>query len=108
MVQLYRHLNERRNEIRLLTISPESPHTDIIHCNLETHSLSSFNPEYLAFLSQQPPSSQGKRTTTSQWVQSRLPPELARVAALSRTHAVQPPESQHRFGWGDYAALSYA
>ncbi|KAG5752176.1 hypothetical protein H9Q70_005185 [Fusarium xylarioides] len=107
MSRLYQPLDENSDEIRLLTLLPKSRKTGIPHCTLETYSLKTFTPQYLHFLSTSGVANLGKRRTTSQWIRSRIAPELAGLAPLNRIHSTQPPSSQYRFRWGDYAALSY-
>ncbi|RBQ79351.1 hypothetical protein FVER14953_21724 [Fusarium verticillioides] len=107
MSRLYRPLDENSDEIRLLTLLPKSRKTGVPHCTLETYSLEAFTPQYLHFLSTSGVANLGKRRTTSQWIRSRIAPELAGLAPLNRIHSTQPPSSQYRFQWGDYAALSY-
>ncbi|KAF5577137.1 heterokaryon incompatibility het-6 [Fusarium pseudocircinatum] len=107
MSRLYHPLDENSDEIRLLTLLPKSRKTGIPHCTLETYSLKEFTPQYLHFLSTSGVANLGKRRTTSQWIRSRIAPELAGLAPLNRIHSTQPPSSQYRFRWGDYAALSY-
>jgi len=105
---LYADLDESRDEIRLLTLLPESRAAGVIHCTLQTHSLADFTPEYQRFVSDPDVETQGKRTITSRWIQSRMRPDFSGLPALGRLHAAQPPSSHHRFAWGDYVALSYA
>lgn len=108
MASSYQPLDEDKDEFRLLTLLPKSRSTDTVHCTLRTCSLKAVTPEYLSFLQTIDPSNaESKRNTTSKWIQSRLPPQLAHLAPLNRLHATHPPASQHRFVWGDYAALSY-
>ncbi|KAF5983611.1 heterokaryon incompatibility het-6 [Fusarium coicis] len=107
MNRLYYPLDENSDEIRLLTLLPKSRKTGVPHCTLETYSLKAFTPQYLHFLSTSGVANLGKRRTTSQWIRSRIAPELAGLAPLNRIHSTQPPSSQYRFQWGDYAALSY-
>ncbi|KAG5802093.1 hypothetical protein H9Q74_013503 [Fusarium xylarioides] len=107
MSRLYQPLDENSDEIRLLTLLPKSRKTGIPHCTLETYSLKAFTPQYLHFLSTSGVANLGKRRTRSQWIRSRIAPELAGLAPLNRIHSTQPPSSQYRFRWGDYAALSY-
>ncbi|KAK4120004.1 hypothetical protein N657DRAFT_674530 [Parathielavia appendiculata] len=114
---LYRRLSERRDEIRLLGLLPESRATGIPHCTHSTHSVRDLTAEYLALLSGAAQSSQtatttngsssssslSKRSSTSRWINSRLPPHLASLEPISRRHLTSPPRYQHRFTWGDYA-----
>ncbi|RGP69553.1 Heterokaryon incompatibility protein [Fusarium sporotrichioides] len=107
MSTLYHPLNEADDEIRLLTLLPKSRTTGIPHCTLDTCSLKAFNPQYRNFLSTSRTANSSPRRTTSQWIRGRIDPELAGLAPLQRLHSKQPPPSQYRFMWGDYAALSY-
>ncbi|GKU06402.1 heterokaryon incompatibility protein or allele [Fusarium langsethiae] len=107
MSTLYHPLNEADDEIRLLTLLPKSRTTGIPHCTLDTCSLKAFNPQYRNFLSASRRANSSTRRTTSQWIRGRIDPELAGLAPLQRLHSKQPPPSQYRFMWGDYAALSY-
>jgi hypothetical protein len=107
MGKLHRRLNEKKDEIRLLTLLPKSRETGVVHCTLETKSLKAFTSEYRDFLSLPGVTDLSERKAISQWAQKRIVPELAGLAPLDRIHAVQPPSSRHRFTWGDYAALSY-
>jgi hypothetical protein len=107
MNELYQPLSEQRNEIRLLTILPRSHLEKFVRCKLETKSLHDLTPEYQAFLSNPSISRLNKRQAISQWVQRGIAPKLSTTAPIKRIHATQPPTSDHRFVWGDYAALSY-
>ncbi|KAH8742513.1 heterokaryon incompatibility protein-domain-containing protein [Diaporthe sp. PMI_573] len=107
MEPLYGSLDDTKDEVRLLTLDPESRSLGLIHCTLETHSLTAFTADYQIFRSGPGMGSLGKRAATSQWSQSRLAPALAGLAPLRRLQATRPTSSQHRFTWGDYAALSY-
>ncbi|KAF5988487.1 heterokaryon incompatibility protein or allele [Fusarium bulbicola] len=80
--RLYRPLDENSDEIRLLTLLPKSRETGVPHCTLETYSLKAFTPQHLHFLSTS--ANLGKRRTTSQWIGSRIAPELAGLAPLNR------------------------
>lgn len=104
---LYEPLNEATDEIRLLTLLPKSRSTGIPHCTLGTYSLRAFTPQHKTFLFSTVTVNSSLRSTTSEWKQSRLEPELAGLAPLKRLHSKHPPPSHYRFTWGDYAALSY-
>ncbi|KAJ4176424.1 hypothetical protein NW767_015448 [Fusarium falciforme] len=107
MGELYRPLDESRDEVRLLNLLPKSRKANAVHCTMKIYSLKDFTQEHLAFLSSSSSAGLSKRNATSRWVQSRIAADLASLAPLTLLHATQPPSSQHRFTWGDYAALSY-
>ncbi|VUC31677.1 unnamed protein product [Clonostachys rosea] len=106
MSRLYQPLDESIDEIRLLTLLPESC-SGVLYCRLDTCSLKAFTPDYQAFLSAIETSGVSKRGCTSKWKQSRSALNHPSLPTLNRIHATQPTSTQHRFTWGDYAALSY-
>ena len=81
----------------------------MIHYQLDTLSLRDLQPEYLQFLSQPHHCNIGKRAQTTAWIRARCgtAPPISTLESESHLTDRQPPSMQHRFVWGDYAALSY-
>ncbi|KAL5329485.1 hypothetical protein ACEPPN_002999 [Leptodophora sp. 'Broadleaf-Isolate-01'] len=96
----YFPLNENQDEIRLISILPYGGRLSHVECSIETVSLKSFNAQYHGFLSTS--SSTGRKRSL----------EWERLACLGGTNEMAQDKHNrnhpsHRFGWGDYAALSY-
>ncbi|KAF2434246.1 HET-domain-containing protein [Tothia fuscella] len=105
--RIYHPLDEKKDEIRLLTISPKSSDSELIHCNLQTHSLKDYTENYQYFLVHSKNVASSKRQLLTKWARKEFMPEFAGLAPLQSVHAVRPHLSRQRFQWGDYAALSY-
>lgn len=104
----YHQLNEKTNDIRLLTLLPISRRAGVVHCTLTTHSLEHLSQDYLEFLDRAIISARTGREIISRWTEQRTASEWAYLAPLHRVNGTRPPPYLHRFAWGDYAALSYA
>jgi hypothetical protein len=100
----YRHLDEERNEIRLISIFPE-PTIDspsIICCSIKQVSLLDFCVPYEEFLSISPAHSR-PRKILHDWKTAKC----GKTAPQAGSY-IDPPDSiLHRYTWGDYETLSY-
>ena len=102
----YSPLNEENEEIRLITFVHGSGDTNLIHCNLETVSLKSYNAEYQSHISASS-STASKRHVLTNWVHKRYPSRPLGKEDQNVMDNHIPAAADYRFLWGDYAALSY-
>ena len=102
----YIPLNDDNDEIRLITFARESRESNLVHCNLETVSLKSYNPEYQLYISALS-STASKRKFLANWVRMRCPPRAVAKTGQDAMENRVPRSNGYRFLWGDYAALSY-
>ncbi|TVY91155.1 Heterokaryon incompatibility protein 6,OR allele [Lachnellula willkommii] len=103
----YSRLDESRDEIRLITLSPLPNEFDLVHCKLETVSLADITPEYRTFTLSSDDSSLGARKTIRKWSQSRSLAQESSSPAKDDEYCYTPSTTSYRFIWGDFAALSY-
>ncbi|KAK5651905.1 hypothetical protein OQA88_11564 [Cercophora sp. LCS_1] len=111
---IYRPLVSSLNEIRLLTILPESRTNEAktTHCSLATFSLTDFSAAYRDFLANRSSDATTAAPKTrcaqqQEWIRHRsLVPQLSSI--MDRLHASEPSMRMHRFAWGDFSALSYS
>jgi len=99
---IYLPLDSDRDDIRLLTISNSPTPSDLVHCWVEKVSLQDIRHEYAAHLASPTVADKPRRKEISLWGAQHGVEEGADVVGR---HV--PPESVHRFSWGDFAALSY-
>jgi hypothetical protein len=107
MANLYCQLGDKREEVRLLTLQPNSHEAGIIQCSLEIYALDDFKPEYRQFLATSADAGLSRHQKISLWTHHQTASTSISTAPPKHGHATEPPPSHHRFRWGDYAALSY-
>ncbi|TVY16139.1 Heterokaryon incompatibility protein 6, OR allele [Lachnellula arida] len=103
----YSTLDESRDEIRLITLSPLRNEFDLVHCKLETVSLADLTPGYRTFILSSDDSGLGARKTIRKWSQSRSLAQESSSPAKDDEYCYTPSTTSYRFIWGDFAALSY-
>ncbi|KAI2479831.1 HET domain containing protein [Pyrenophora tritici-repentis] len=104
---LYTSLDDEKREIRLLTVLPNLDISQPVHCQLCTYSLEDLNDTYMSFLADRGATQDIGQHTKQEWTSYRLSPRLATQASLQRMQSTHPSPNLYRFGWGDFAALSY-
>jgi hypothetical protein len=103
----YSPLNESSNEIRLIIILSKSRHSSVVHCKLETVSLSSFTAKYRDHMSSNLLDTT-KRRCLAYWFNSCYSARPLSYPSQSTVASHKPATRCYRYTWGDYAALSYA
>ena len=103
---LYSPLEETKDEIRLLTILPESLGSPVVHCKLETLSLSSLSTKYQDYTVLHAPDP-SKRRYLAGWRKFCATSDKASDVSQDTITSHIPPPECYRYSWGDYAALSY-
>jgi hypothetical protein len=106
----YTPLTEEKNEIRLLTFLIGDTDDGVLHCKLETVSLNSVKREdhgtesapYKTSVTRQMTRYSGK-----DWVNPYMTGSDVEIKELSILSHYVPTESDYRYTWGDFAALSY-
>ena len=99
----YSPLNEDKNEIRVITLSPYAARSSCLRYTLETVSLKSFTTEYQNFLSTS--GSEGRKLA-ARWRNLQITSNIGAPDDLTLDKD-RLSHSRHRYTWGDYAALSY-
>ncbi|KAH8659225.1 heterokaryon incompatibility protein-domain-containing protein [Tricladium varicosporioides] len=100
---IYSPLSEDEDEVRLITIAPYVPRLLLVECTLETLSLKAFTLEYRNFSSNSKCTGR-KRVVEWNHVRNTLHSTTPNNIMLDKHN---PDYQDHRFIWGDYAALSY-
>lgn len=91
-----------RDEIRLLTILPETQDHAQIQCQMRAVSLHDYKPQYRALLSRSPQAAKS-RDVLANWVNFCDPQNV-----VDRHHCPQVPgPNLYRYNWGDFVTLSY-
>ncbi len=98
IAQLYTPLDESKNEIRLLKFEQPTETSHLLHCVLQVVSLDDFNDGYRSHLAAHGVSGRPRRPNVTSWTK--------RVKGTEKS-PIEPSLDTCRFGWGDYAALSY-
>ncbi|KAF2113551.1 heterokaryon incompatibility protein-domain-containing protein [Lophiotrema nucula] len=105
---VYRRLDAKKKEIRLLRVLPQTKDSQVVHCHLETHSLKDLSLDFEQFRSSNTSHRLDKEEFGQKWTEERLSHRLAHSSALKRINSTQPSSILHRYSWGDFATLSYA
>lgn len=103
---LYSHLDERLDEIRLITIEPfqlDAP----VQCNLHKVSLKDIQEEYSRFIKSVGKAGKSARQSIIQWTQSCRMQYNNQPNSADQWTTSKPSPTSCRFNWGDFAALSY-
>lgn len=103
----YSRLDESRDEIRLITLSPLSNEFDLVDCKLETVSLADLTLDYRNFILSFDNSGLGARKTIRKWFKSRSLAQESTTPENDDEYCYTPSTTSYRFIWGDFAALSY-
>jgi Heterokaryon incompatibility protein (HET) len=104
-------LDESLDEVRVLSILPESSESPLIHCRLTTVSLQHFTAAYRAHAPSATTIGITATTNThsvlSSWIKSRSQQGEAVNPPSNSPVPKFPNEEWYRFDWGDFACLSY-